>query len=308
MAAATLEQAMKRFQRYLEVERNLASTTRTAYDYDLGRFQEFLIGHLGRCPHMESITTDHIRIYLEHLQTERSLKTATMQRVISSLRGFFRWCMETEQLTRNPALPLRNPKQIRKLPVYLVEGELQSLLTAESADSRPAWMIIRDRSILVTLAFTGMRRQELVDLHLQSVDFASKSIRVFGKGRKERMIPLSSAVESCLREWLEVRPASPLSQALFVSNRRSRLTGRQILNVVREAVQRAGIDYKNISPHKLRHTFATLLHTQDVDIVEIKTLLGHASITSTQIYTHTNPGRLQGAVDQLARRFSGESD
>ncbi len=306
VAGLTIGAAINRFQTYLEVERNLARTTRDAYRFDLMKFKEFLESLMGTEPSSERITTDHLRDWLAYLQSERGLKTPTMQRNISSLRVFFRWAVETGQLTDNPALPLRNPKMPRKLPVYLVQSELSSLLDAEDSKARAPWLTVRDRTILVTLAFTGLRRQELVDLDVSGVDFDGSTLRVFGKGRKERLVPMGIPVKEALQEWFSIRPVGAPSEAVFLNNRQQRLTGRHILNIVRGAVQRAGIEKKRISPHKLRHTFATMLHLNDVDILEIKSLLGHASIISTQIYTHTNTGRLRTAVDRLVDKMSGE--
>ena len=119
-----------------------------------------------------------------------------------------------------------------------------------------------------------------------------------GKGAKERVIPLNEMVAAAISQYLEVRPASP-DPAVFLNRFNNRLGGRGVENVVKKCVLRAGIANVKISPHKLRHTFATLLHLKDVDLLEIQALMGHASITSTQIYTHTNPGRLKSAVEKL---------
>jgi len=290
-------QVMLEFDRFLEVERNLSPNTRKAYQYDLQKFKEYLIRMLGSEPSVKKVTSSHIKEYLAHLQQKKGYKSATLVRTISSLRVFFEYCVQAQHIEVSPAAYIHNPKLPKKLPIYLIESELQRLLAAP--DPSDVWGI-RDYAILVTLGFTGMRRQELVGLNLSSIDLERCTAKVFGKGAKERLIPLNSLVMNALNAWLEVRPATGDAHALFVNRKGGRLTGRSVFDIVRKYVRKAGLAKSKISPHKLRHTFATLLHLNEVDILEIQKLLGHASITSTQIYTHTNTQKLRSAVDRLA--------
>lgn len=287
--------AIHEFDRYLQVERNLSEKTRRAYQFDLQKFYEYIVRQKGRAPQVQQIDAAMIRDWMHYLQLERSYKATTLSRTISTLRAFFRFCMNRKLVTANPAEGLHNPKQVRKLPIYLIESELKKLLDAPQTDNP---MEHRDYAILMTLGFTGFRLQELVGLNLDDVDFERGTIKVFGKGRKERLVPMNKLVRRALEEYLNVRPHVE-SKAVFLNKFGRRLSGRSVENIVKKYVRRAGIGGKKISPHKLRHTFATLLHMKDVDILEIKDLLGHASITSTQIYTHTNPSRLRDAVGTL---------
>jgi len=292
-----LSAAAMEFDRFLEVERNLSPNTRAAYQYDLQKFKEHLIRTLGQEPAIGRITSQHIKDYLGYLQGVRGYKSTTLSRAIASIRVFFEYCVQQQYLEASPAAYIHNPKLPRKLPIYLIESELRSLLA--QPDPQDVWGC-RDFAILVTLGFTGMRRQELVGLELDSLDFERRTIRVVGKGAKERLIPMNPLVMNALICYLDVRPATGDPVAVFLSKSGRRLTGRSIYNIVRKYVKRAGIGKNRISPHKLRHTFATLLHLNEVDLVEIQRLLGHASVTSTQIYTHTNTGKLRSAVDRLS--------
>jgi integrase/recombinase XerC len=287
---------MLEFDQYLKVERNLSPATRRAYQFDLQKFKEQLIRVTGSEPVIPKVNTQQIKDYLAYLQSNRGYKSCTLSRAIASIRVFFEYCVQQKYIEASPATYIHNPKLPRKLPIYLVDSELRRLLSApDPSDLRGC----RDFAILVTLGFTGMRLQELVGLNLDCIDMERKTVRVFGKGAKERLIPMNPFVINAINAWLDVRPATGDVAAVFLNLKGGRLTGRSVENVVHKYVQRAGIMKTKISPHKLRHTFATLLHVNEVDILEIKSLLGHASIMSTQIYTHTNTNKLRSAVERL---------
>lgn len=286
------------FDCYLKVERNLSPATREAYQFDLRKFREYLIQQGGPEPTIINVSTQQIKDYLGYLQGHRGYKSTTLSRTIASIRVFFEYLVQMKDLEASPAAYIHNPKLPKKLPIYLIDSELQQLLAAPDPSDVAG---CRDYAILVTLGFTGMRRQELVGLDLSCLDLERRTLRVLGKGNKERLIPMNQIVMGALNAWLDVRPVTGDAHAVFINKRGGRLTGRSIVNIVKKYVQKAGLSKDKISPHKLRHTFATLLHFNEVDIVEIKTLLGHASITSTQIYTHTNTTKLRNAVERLNR-------
>lgn len=286
---------LNQFEQYLRVERNLSQRTRTAYLYDLTRFQEFLITLHGRTPRLAQIDTESIREYLNYLQMDRGYKSTTLARVISSIKGFFDFALERGEIEVSPAARIRSPKQPQKLPIYLTPQELVRLLQSPDDDSPFG---LRDRAILATLAFTGGRLSEIVGINLKDVDLINRTLRVMGKGSKERIIPLNEIVLEAINRYINVRMLSD-TPALFLNKRGKRLTGRSIENIVRKYTLKAGIFKDGISPHKLRHTFATMLHAHEVDLIEIKSLMGHANIASTQIYTHTSNSRLRMAVKKL---------
>jgi site-specific recombinase XerD len=292
-----IEAVLRRWESHLRVERNLSPRSRAAYLYDIGRLREWLAPDPeAPCPTVESIGAAHLRDYLRHLDEDLQQRPTTLARVISSLRGFFAFCVEERLLEVSPAEALQTPRRPRRLPVYLVRGEVQRLFAAPDTSTPQG---LRDRAILLLLGFCGLRLQELVGLDLAAVDLASRSLRIDGKGSKQRLVPLNDDAAAALAAWLDARRAADGERAVFVNRRGTRLTGRMVQKIVDRHARAAGIDKEHFSPHKLRHTFATLLHGNDVDLVEIQTLLGHASITTTQIYTHTNSERLRGAVERL---------
>ena len=292
------QEVLRRFESYLRVERNLSPRTRTAYRGELERFVRFLAeeGRLPEDPDITAFETRHGEAYLQHLGHERHCRAATLSRTISTLRVFFRFAVETGLRDDNPMEELRRPRAGRKLPVYLLESELERLFGAPDT-SEPRG--VRDRCMMVLMAFCGLRLQEVVGLNLRDIDMNSRTLRVTGKGSKERLVPVNETAARELLAWLHVRMAADGERALFTNRFGRRLSGRMVEKIVDKYVRASGLSRKGLSPHKLRHTFATLLHSKDVDLVEIQALLGHASIATTQIYTHTNPARLQEAVDRL---------
>lgn len=286
---------LAQFEQWLRVERNLAERTRRAYLYDLERLGDFLTQLHGRTPRPDQIGVEAIREYLNHMQLDRACKSTTLARMISSIRGFFDFAVERGAVEQSPAARLRTPKQPKRLPIYLVPQEVVRLLEAPDADSTQG---LRDRAIMTAFVFTGMRLSELVGANLGDLDLTHQTLRIMGKGRKERIAPLNQIVIGALNAYLQARPLSD-SPALFLNKYGRRLTGRMIEKIVRTYALKSGIFKDGISPHKLRHTFATMLHASDVDLIEIQALMGHASIASTQIYTHTSNSKLHAAVKKL---------
>jgi len=299
MAGPDLHHAIEAFATWLRVERNLSPRTREAYAWDLGQFTGWFATKLGkeRVP-LRTVSEDHVKNYVEFLRSERAYKAATLNRTVSCLRTFFRFCIEERLLEANPASDLARPKKPRKLPVFLVPDELRRLFDAPDVSTSAGR---RDRAILVTLAYCGLRLQELVGLDTLDLDFSRDTVRVFGKGSKERLVPLNPEVRDALRATLDDPERKPADgeRAVFLNRAGRRMSGRAVQYIVDRCVIQAGISRDALSPHKLRHTFATLLHTNDVELVDIQALMGHASLSSTQIYTHTNVGRLRGAIDRL---------
>lgn len=293
--AVSYHDLLSQFEQWLRVERNLSERTRRAYIYDLERLGDFLTHLHGRTPRPDQIDIEAIREYLNHMQLDRACKSTTLARMISSIRGYFDFAVERGAIEQSPAARLRTPKQPKRLPIYLVPQEVVRLLESPDPDSTRG---LRDRAILTSLIFTGMRLSEVVGINLGDLDLTHQTLRIMGKGRKERIAPLNQLVISALNLYLQARPLSD-SPALFLNYKGNRLTGRSIENIVRNYALKSGIFKDGISPHKLRHTFATMLHASDVDLIEIQALMGHASIASTQIYTHTSNSKLHAAVKKL---------
>ncbi|HBF32943.1 TPA: hypothetical protein DDW35_00120 [Candidatus Sumerlaeota bacterium] len=316
--------ALYDFDAFLDTEKNLSPKTRRAYSYDLERFADHWIKRRGANPSLHQISSEDIQRYLEHLRMNLNYKSTTLSRTISSIRVFFEFCVMRGFLENSPAVHVHNPKSPKKLPIFLVDSELKNLLNtsaetvvapevtlADDSDDLkdvaeitagrpiPKHHALRDYAILALFSFTGVRLSELIGLDLPDLDFERKTIRVMGKGSKERMIPLNETVIQALQAWLSMRPQTPGEESVFLNRSNKRFSARGVEFLVERYVKRAGITKRKISPHKLRHTFATLLHVNGVDILEIQALLGHSSILSTQIYTHVSASRLKDAVKKL---------
>ncbi|MCB2156924.1 tyrosine-type recombinase/integrase [bacterium] len=292
-----LSEAIDEFLRFLRVERGLAENTLKAYESDLRRLQSHL--HRDDRPELKlhQITPLHLKDHLATLRDDERFKPRSISRVMSTMRVFFDHLVREEFMPKSPALSLHNPKLPKKLPLYLVDEEIARLLLAPDRNNPEGY---RDYAILVTFLFTGMRLSELVGLNVGDVDFSSNSILIHGKGSKERLVPMHSLVSRTLRAYLdEVRsPIDSDPQALFYSRTKTRITSRGVGYAVERAVKAAGVNHR-ITPHKLRHTFATQLLHRGASLLEIKELLGHSQIATTSIYTHTHVDRLRKAVEKI---------
>ena len=276
------------------VERNLAEGTLKAYAGDLADLARFLAEGRDAPPPVHEITRLDLKDYLAHLRDDRGISAKTLARRLSALRVLFAHAVRRRWIADSPARGLRNPRLARKLPVYLAADEAASQLQAPDPESPLA---ARDRAILATFLYGGLRLSELTGLDRSALDLGGGVLRIWGKGAKERLAPLHEGARRALEAYLRESPARD-AEPLFRDKEGRRLTSRAAGQVVRDAVQRAGLS-RRITPHKLRHTFATHLLRGGADLMEIRDLLGHSSITTTAIYTHTNAGRLRRAVDLL---------
>lgn len=270
---------------YLTFERGLSERTLTAYERDLGRLLDSLADRERAEP--EAITAGDLREYVFQLK-DAGLAPSSIRRAISSLRSYFGFLLEEGVLDSDPSERLEAPKAGRELPDVLSVQEVQRMVEAPNPDHAMFW---RDRGILEVLYATGMRVSELVDLKLVSVDLDEGFCTVFGKGSKERMVPLGGPARRALERYLrDVRPrldAGAGRGVVFLNHRGKPLTRMAIWNLVKSNAQAAGISRK-VSPHTLRHTFATHLLEGGADLAAVQELLGHADISTTQIYTHVD--------------------
>lgn len=229
---------------------------------------------------------------------ERGLDPASQARALSTVRTFFKWLWETRRILRNPASGLRNPKQPKRLPAFLTEGESQALLDLPPAVDFPS---ARLSCLLELLYASGLRVSELVGLDLQDLLADQRTLRVLGKGRKERLVPYHERAGEALAAYLGHRSAFlagkalPQSPALFLNQRGGRLTPTSVRALLRQALEAAAVRAR-VSPHALRHSFATHLLNRGMDLRAIQELLGHASLSTTQRYTHLG-------LDELARTY-----
>ena len=280
---------------YLAVERRYSAHTVRAYSSDLECLGSFLASrfHLDAASCWYEVTEQQLRAFLRG-QLDESSRT-TVSRRLATIRSFFSFLRKRGWRSENPADLLVAPRRGQHLPAYLEIDEVTSLLEAIPVDTVAGK---RDRAILELLYASGMRVAELTALDVSQVNFQARVVRVVGKGRKERVIPLGSVAEHWLKEYLAVRkPAGGGDDALFLNLRGRRLTSRSIARMLEKYLRRAKL-HKPFSPHSLRHSFATHLMQNGADLRSIQELLGHSSLSTTQRYTHLDIKRLVDAYDQ----------
>jgi len=279
------------FLNYLTYERNVSPNTVSAYRDDLESFISFLCSDyftLGR-DQLDFRKVDNlaIRAYLAHLG-RRKLSRSSMARHLSALRTFFRHLMREGAVDANPARSVATPKREKPLPSVMQPSDIALLL--EQPDITTP-LGIRDRAFLELLYASGLRISELVGIDIGDIELRARLVKVRGKGSKERIVPFGSKAEEAIRAYLPVRHAPAEEEALFVNYRGERITARSVRRLfdkyVRGAALRAGI-----SPHTMRHSFATHLLNAGADLRGIQELLGHASLSTTQKYTHLNDWEL----------------
>lgn len=287
------------FLAHLAGERRLSPHTIRAYAGDLERFARFLERDYLDLPEGERVSRETVanvdalavRSFLAALAPKA--ESTSRGRALAAIRTFFRWTARRGVTAGNPAAAVRSPKTPRKLPRHLRAGETEDLLEAASGCD-PAGL--RDRAILELLYASGLRVAELVSLDWSDVDLRERMARVLGKGGKERMVPFGRPAERALRSWREARAAWPHadSEPIFVNRRGSRLTDRSVRRVLDRYVAAAALAH-GVHPHTLRHTFATDMLEGGADLRAIQELLGHASLATTQRYTHVDLERLRTA-------------
>ena len=278
-----MQKAITAFLRHLDRERNASPHTVKAYGDDLAQFLEHLRAELGREPHPKDVDHLLIRAFLARLH-RAGLKKSSAARKLATLRTFFRFLCREGVLERNPARALLSPRVERRIPAHLDEAQVAVLLDLPGDDDTT----LRARAILELLYATGLRCGELVSLDLHELDLDGRMLRVVGKGQKERVVPFGSQARQAILAYLPARGrAKPRDEALFVNARGGRLTDRSVRNILNWRVRQVALA-RRISPHALRHSFATHLLERGADLRSIQELLGHASLSTTQRYTHAD--------------------
>ncbi len=302
---------------------NKSRNTVKEYNYDLVHFFKFLlyqyrlvdvksekeikemdIQHVTNMSFdvIKRVKLQDIHAFLSYLERVYDSKATTRARKVASIRVYFNYLTaKANRLEINPTQNLESPKLGKRLPKYLSQEESMSLLTTirgNQTDRNEE----RDYAITTLFLNCGMRLSELVGISLKDIDFGEAKLNVIGKGNKERTIYLNNACIRAINDYLPVRPKQVIKdedgkEPLFVSERRQRISNRNVQKIIKEELLRAGLDTKKYSVHKLRHTAATLMYQNGVDIRALQELLGHESIATTQIYTHVNNDQIRSAVD-----------
>lgn len=284
------------FLTHLKTGRNLSAHTTAAYARDLRDLEAFIGGYLGRTDYRwRDITRGDLRAFLGEA-SRRGLSARTIARKLSAVRAFFRHLHREGEIPANPARLVRGPKLDRTLPAHVRSEDMRRLLSwaEEAAAERDDLTRTRLLAVLELLYGSGLRLSELTSLDTRSLDLGRCLVRVLGKGRKERIVPVTSAGAEAVRRYLAHRAevARPGCDALFVARHGRRLSGRYIQRSVR-SVLRECASANGLSVHSLRHSFATHMLDSGADLMAVKELLGHASLGTTQIYAHTSRERLR---------------
>ncbi len=286
---------IEQFADYMEVEKNYSKRTIKEYVYDLKMFERFIKKILT------TVSTSDVRGFLAHLKRERNYQPQGIVRKQATLRSFYKFLRREKKVEENPLEFIEAPKLPERQPVYLTEDERRSIFEKVRGLTYTL-RGKRDYAIVCLLYYAGMRVSELIGLNAGDVsrDGDKVSLKIIGKGDKERKVPLRIEAQEALNVWLQNRPSTEESNsAIFINTKtKKRLTVRTVQFLVKGLTIKAGVN-KRITPHKFRHTFGTRLLQQGANLVDIQTLLGHASLNTTRIYTHTNPAKLEEAVSKL---------
>jgi len=329
---------IQEFLDYLKFEKHFSEHTAKCYGADLRQFNEFLISRFGSSqPSGEaaglgpiksgqsgtatavatqpaaatskadrlllSVETDAVRAYLAVLNEKQSSK-ATIARKLATLRSFYKFLVKRHRINSNPVMVVRTPKQDKKLPRFLEYEEVKRLLETPPTNS---WLGARDRAILETLYSTGMRVSELVALNMDDIDFLGEVVHIKGKGKKERISPIGSSALQAIQHYMEFRNKRAQSngnfdsKVLFVNKHGRRLSTRSVRRKMDKYLKMAGLD-PAISPHTLRHSFATHMLNNGADLRSVQELLGHQSLSTTQIYTHLSTRKLKEVYEDAHPR------
>jgi integrase/recombinase XerC len=298
-----LRSAIAQFLKYLANERNASALTIKAYREDLFALVDWLQATRGEIPQAGSLSPQELRTFQAALQ-EAGYARTSISRKLASLRSFYKFAMRQGIAANNPAKPLRNPRQQRKLPHVLSNQEVGRLLNAPPASGSAG---LRDRAILETIYSAGLRVSELVGLRDGDLDRAEQIVRVRGKGRKERISPLGSYAVKAIDAYARKRVRHPQVESLgrdapvFVNRFGRGLTTRSIGRMLEKYIVQSDLDTRT-SPHTLRHSFATHLLDRGADIRSVQELLGHKSLATTQIYTHVSAANLRQVYERAHPR------
>jgi integrase/recombinase XerD len=275
----------------LWLEDGLSRNTLDSYRRDLEKFSGWLTEKQGRTL-LQACHAD-IQAYLGYLVTQQKAKATSTGRALSSLKRLYRYCMRQGKVSADPTLQIASPKLPRALPKTLTEQDVESLLDAPDTESP---LGLRDRAMFEVLYATGLRVSELVGLTLQQISLDMGVVRVMGKGSKERLVPLGEEALDWVQRYLQLARAVLLggrqSDALFVTQRGEAMTRQMFWYLIKRHAQQGGV-HKPLSPHTLRHAFATHLLNHGADLRVVQLLLGHSDISTTQIYTHVARERLK---------------
>ena len=294
------EKTIQGYKTYIRLEKNLSANSVEAYVRDITVFANFILRKYDVLP--VDVDEDMISQYLVHLNTIQHKRTS-QARELSGVKSFYNYLLMLDKIELSPAEFISTPKTRRELPDVLTVEEVERIIGVVDTTTVKGR---RDRAMLEMLYSCGLRVTELISLKMGDLFLGEGYIRVMGKGSKQRLVPIGSVAMEWLMQYLEDRREmlkdqggkGGSEQTLFLSNRRTKLTRVMIFTIIRKAASDAGIT-KRVSPHTFRHSFATHLFAGGASIRQVQDMLGHESITTTEIYTHLDPDHLRGAIDKI---------
>jgi len=300
----SISSQIKSFLTYLKKERNFSENTLVSYGTDLRELEFFLEEKFGKKDYKE-IDKDALRDFALDL-THKKRSFITIARKISAIRSFFKYLKRKDLIKQNPTSSLITPKKGKKLPERLSVEQMRGVLKKPQRDN--VWTR-RDKAILELFYSTGIRLSELTGLNLNSIDYFGETVRVSGKGKKERIVPVGKRAISTVKGYLSSRKllSDVKTKALFINRQQQRLSERSIARIVKKTLSEVS-EVQKKSPHILRHTFATHLLDEGADLMAVKELLGHKNISTTQIYTRVSVGRLKKIYKQAHPRAEKMGD
>ena len=281
-----------KFQDYIKYEKQLSPHTCKNYLRDINKLQAYC--ESTGLYRLQDIQDFHLRQCLGQMR-KQGKASKTIQRWLSSIKAFFKYCIKTRLIEKNPSEGLSGPKAEKKLPKTLDADQVNQLVDFEAND----FVSIRDRTILELVYSSGLRLSELVELNISDINLSDKSLRVTGKGQKTRELPIGRYALKALNEWLKIRESHVNADetAVFISNKGTRISRRNVQDRFAKLGLSRGLS-KNLHPHMLRHSFASHLLESSSDLRAVQELLGHADISTTQIYTHLDFQHLAKVYDQ----------
>jgi integrase/recombinase XerC len=292
IAVESLALQIRSFADYLEIERAVSPHTLSAYCCDLQQLLVFVQRERG--PAIVANEVDHLLLRRFLAGLSKGTKKSSIGRKLAAVRSFFRFLQRRGIIEKNPAELIATPKKEKLLPFHLDIDQVTTLVEAPQTDQKYA---LRDRAILELLYSSGLRVSELTGLNIGELDLEAGMVRVTGKGSKQRIVPVGSRALEAVQAYMELRSADAEKSALFLNTRGGRINRRSVTRIVDLHVARIAA-FKRISPHTLRHTFATHMLEGGADLRVIQELLGHASLSTTQKYTHVSIDRLMEVYDK----------
>lgn len=296
-----LKAAIDEFILYIQIEKNYSPHTIDSYEYDLNQFLAFLQDH-NCSTDLAFITKTQVRRFIQHQLGTHKQKPRSMNRKISCLKSFTKYCIQEKYLMHDFMGGIETPKMDDKLPVYMTLSDLKQLF--HSLEQEDSALSKRNEIMFKLLAVTGMRRSELVSLTWSQLDFSNQTIRIYGKGKKERLLPLHPLLIPLLSTYKDSLDSyqSYATEPVFLNKDGKSLNPRGLHSIFKNSLRKAGLPPSRFSLHHLRHTFAPLMlqeNKNNVDLRTLQELLGHESITSTEVYTHVEFEQKKKAIDSF---------